>query len=571
MSHTAWRHLLNPFRLEFLGSVLLVAAIWIVYFPVLQFDFVNFDDDEYVVYNTHVHDGLTLDSVEWAFTTLYCGYWQPLTWLSFMIDHAIFGLNPHGFHFTNVLLHSVNAVLVFHVFRRLTDRRWESAFVAAMFAIHPLHVESVAWVVERKDVLSTMFWLLTMAGYLRYTRHPRPSRYLLALSAFALGLMAKPMLVTLPGVLLLLDYWPLSRLTTRAWLEKIPMVVLAVVFGVVTLVAQHDAGAVMPLGRISWDDRLGNAVVAYVSYIAKMFWPAGLAIFYPHPRDTLPAWQVAGSAILLATATAVVIRFARSRRYLLVGWLWYLGTMLPVIGITQAGSQAMADRFAYVPLIGIYLLVACALSDMSAGWRHQRMLVGVSAIALQVALMRCTAVQVTYWRDSVTVFERAIRVTTDNYLAHTNLAAALINQGKTDEAVMHLHKALEIHPRFAVAHRLMGTVLMERGEFGRATAHFSQAVGMQDTLAEVIRRKGNDAVRAGRPAEAVRFYEEALEINADFAEAHRDLADVLVSQGRVDEAVEHYTRAVAINPNLPEIRRKLQDAIANKTHGAEQR
>ncbi|NIQ87873.1 MAG: hypothetical protein GWN93_01765, partial [Deltaproteobacteria bacterium] len=405
-----------------------------------------------------VHKGLTRESFIWAFTTTDEANWHPLTWLSHMVDCQLYGLNPAGHHLTNVLLHSASTVLLFLILLGMTGSRWRSALVAALFALHPLHVESVAWVAERKDVLSTLFWMLTLWAYLAYTKRPERKRYLLIIVAFTLGLMAKPMLVTLPFVLLLLDYWPLKRIELgqsasglpaanqpstiaekpgaqafRLLLEKTPLFVLTAASSVVTFVVQKSEGAVGALEVYPLKIRVANALVSYVSYIIKMIWPQNLAVFYPHPGQSLPMWQAVAAGILLVLISIAVIRAGRRQPYLPVGWLWYLGTLVPVIGLVQVGAQAMADRYTYVPLIGLFIMAAWGVPELMKKWHHRRVALVVSAALVLFALMTCARLQLRHWKNSIALLSHAHAVTAKSYLVHNNLGSALNELGKYDE------------------------------------------------------------------------------------------------------------------------------------------
>ncbi|MFL5339967.1 MAG: glycosyltransferase family 39 protein [Gemmataceae bacterium] len=400
-------------------GLLLVASTLAVFGRCLANEFVNYDDPQYVTDNPHVKEGLTLDGVRWAVTSTDYLNWHPLTWLSLQLDTELFGLEPWGFHLTAILLHAADALLLFLILRQTTGALWPSGFVAALFALHPLHVESVAWVAERKDVLSTLFGLLAIAAYLRYVEQPGWRRYLLVLLAAALSLTAKPMWVTLPGVLLLLDYWPLGRLqkssTRTVLLEKVPLLALAATAGVLTVFAQHRGGAVESLELFPWDQRVGNAVVSYIRYLGMTVWPEGLAPFYPHPRGNLPVWPDIGAAVLLVTITTVVLALRRRCPYLVVGWFWYLGTLVPMIGLVQVGEQARADRYTYLPLIGIFIIVAFGLSDLLRSRRFPRALLFAAAIAVILACATLTWKQIGYWHDSRALWAHAVAVTADNY------------------------------------------------------------------------------------------------------------------------------------------------------------
>lgn len=466
----------NKYRCLLIHLALALATL-AAYWQVHNFDFSAYDDGTYVTHNENVQAGFTRDSIIWAFTTGHAANWHPLTWLSLMLDCQLFGLNPGWLHLTNVLLHIANTLLLFAVLKLMTGSVWRSTFVAATFALHPLHVESVAWITERKDVLSTLFWILTMGAYLRYVKRPCISRYLLALLTFALGLMAKPMLVTLPFVLLLLDYWPLDRLQKSSIIkdtdqqtqkfiippfqwrvvyrlirEKVPFLILSVASSAVTFFVQQNAGAVSPLEHLPLCMRIPNVFLSYVKYIGKMIWPSRLAIFYPFPGSGVPVWQAMIAALFLVSISILVILLARRHKYLLVGWLWYLGTLVPVIGLVQVGGQAMADRYTYVPLMGLFIIIAWGVPDLLTKWRHRKMAFFILALVVILVLSICTHFQVRHWRDGVTNYKRVIAVWPDGVAldtkakVHTNLGLAFSTLGKFEQALMHHKEALNISP-----------------------------------------------------------------------------------------------------------------------------
>ena len=405
---------------DILVCLFLVMATLAVYWQVQNYDFVNFDDNDYVYDNRHVQDGLTLKSIIWAFTNIHASNWHPVTWLSHMMDYQLYGMNPGRHHLTNLLFHIANTLLLFLVFRKMTDSLWQSGFVAALFALHPLHVESVAWVSERKDVLSTFFWMLTMWSYIWYVEHPAVKRYILVVLFFALGLMSKPMLVTLPFVLLLLDFYPLNRfqsqqpkgsanaqqrsIALRLILEKIPLFVLVAMSSAMTFYAQKHGKTVASLEVIPLKSRVANALVSYVSYIIKTIYPSKLAVLYPHP-GILPWWQIAGACLLLVTISFLAIRVVKQSPYFVVGWLWYLGTLVPVIGLVQVGIQSMADRYTYVPLIGIFIIIVWGIPELVAQWRYRKICLATLATVVLTILMAMTWKKVGYWKSSITLFE----------------------------------------------------------------------------------------------------------------------------------------------------------------------
>ena len=456
-----------------LGVCVFLAAItWLVFGQTLRYEFVNFDDGEYVFKNPQVVRGLTIEGIVWAFTHVHAANWHPLTWISHMLDCQFCGLSPGGHHLTNVLLHVATAILLFLVLRQMTGSLWRSAFVAAVFAIHPLRVESVAWVAERKDVLSGLFFMLTIGAYVRYSRAPwSPLRYGLVVVLFALGLMCKPMLVTMPFVLLLLDYWPLKRFATlrgRLLLEKLPLLGLGVASCVATLVAQR--GAMQPIARISFPLRLGNAVVSCMDYVRQMFWPSDLAILYPWEAARIGVSNIVLAISVLAGASAVVF-FLRRHRYLVTGWLWYLVMLGPVIGIVQVGNQARADRYTYLPQIGLYLLLIWGTVDLFGGWRHRRLFLSSLSVIIVASLIFFARAQTSYWQNSEMLWSHALACTTDNVMAEENLGEAVYKQGRTDEAIAHFQRALQIEPNLASAHSSLGAALLKTGRSNEALAH----------------------------------------------------------------------------------------------------
>lgn len=545
--------------------VALIALNLAVFAPVRHFDFVQIDDPVQVSENAQVAGGLTWAGAAWAFTTAHAGYWMPLVWLSHMADVQLYGMNAGPHHVTNLLLHIASTLLLFGLLWRITGAVGRSAFVAALFAVHPLHVESVAWITERKDVLSTLFWMLTMWAYVAYVRRPGRARYLLAAVSFALGLMAKPMLVTLPFVLLLLDVWPLGRVMIRAggagktgragawralvW-EKLPLLALAAAAGVVAFLTQQQAGAVSNLQVYSPGLRVGNAFVSYVAYIGKMFWPARLTVFYPFP-DSIPAASVAGAIALLAVVSFVVMRLGARRPYLAVGWLWYLVTLLPVIGVVQVGVQAMADRFTYVPLVGLFIVIAWSVPDaLAARSVARRVAVPVVAVLVVLACAWTARAQVAYWKDSVTLWTRTIELTLnmDAYHAHMSLGAVLRDQGRFDEAAGHFSEAVRLNPGSAESHNDLATVLQRQGKVDRAIVHYREALRLQPALAEVHNNLGAVLAGQGRFDEAVVHFSEAARLKPDLEIAHVNLALAFARTGRAQDALREFNEVLRINP-----------------------
>ncbi len=573
-----------------LGIYLALAlSTFAVFWQLRNCEFVNYDDPDYVGENQHVQAGITRESIIWAFTTPHLTNWQPLTWLSHMLDCELFGLDPSWHHLTSLLFHIANALLLFWVLRNMTGALWPSAFVAALFALHPLHVESVAWIAERKDVLSTLFWLLTMGAYLRYVKHPGASWYLLALLAFALGLMAKPMLVTLPFVLLLLDYWPLERVqlghtakdankrnhesanTCSRWRgfyqlvwEKAPFFVLSALSSIVTFFAERSGGAVVTIQSFPLIIRIANTFISYVKYIGKMIWPSRLAVFYPHPADKISTWQAMAAVLVLLAISIWVIRLSRSRKYLPVGWFWFIGTLVPVIGLVQIGAQAMADRYTYVPLIGLFIIIAWALPDLLAKWQYRKFALGASMLIILSALSICTCLQLRYWRNSVTLFERAINVTSGNYIMHNNLGVVFNSRNEIDKAVEHCAEAVRIKPDYAHGHNSLGAALFRKGKLDEAIEHFTEAIRIKPGLANAHSDLGGVLAMQGKLDEAITHFTEAVRIKPDYAPGHNNLGTALLQRGRVDEAITHFTRAVQLSPNYPNAHNNLGRALARQ-------
>jgi len=572
----------HPNHRRYLAVALgLVVATLAVYWPVMKHPFVNYDDPTYVTGNARVLEGLTPAGVRWAFRTYHAANWHPLTWLSHMLDVEIYGLRSGGHHATNLLLHVVNSVLLFMVMARLTQAcaarggagptgrgaesaavepsrgaDWRCAFVAAMFALHPLHVESVAWVSERKDLLSTLFAILTLGAYANYAKRPslRSAWYLLALLFFVLGLLSKPMLVTLPFVLLLLDYWPLERLrrddggTKRCrvrglvW-EKLPFLVLAILSCWVTLQAQR--AAVAPLHEVPMLVRVTNAAVSYECYLAKIVLPIKLSVYYPLRLDANP-WRVGWAVALLMGISAVVFGGVKRRPWLLVGWCWFLGMLVPVIGLVQVGGQAMADRYTYMPMIGLSIMVAWSVPSKLASRGASRWAIVVAAGAFLAMWGYASSLQVHHWKDGETLFRHALAVTTDNELAHKNLGNILRQQGRLSEAITQYEQALRINPSYAQAQLILAMALREAGRRPEAIVHYEQALRLDPSSVEAHNNLGNLCFEMGRFADAIRHYEGALRVSHDNADVHKNLGTALQRIGDTPQAVMHFERALAL-------------------------
>ena len=564
-----------------LAYLLLVIATVIAYAPIRHNDFTSYDDDDYITNNPNVQVGLTRQSVIWAFTTSHEANWHPITWLSHMLDCQLFGLEPLGHHLTNLFFHIANTLLVLCVLKKMTGAIWPSAFVAAAFALHPLHVESVAWASERKDVLSTFFWMLTMAAYVRYTQQRTIIKYLPIVLFFALGLMAKPMLVTLPFVLLLLDYWPLARWPqpqlpnastrkpskkTRAprpviyrllW-EKAPLFVLSAASCVVTFFVQRSGGAVVKIDLMPFDIRITNALASYVTYLAKMIYPASLAPLYP--LKYLPTWQPIISFFILVVISAIVIYWARRRPYLIVGWLWYLGTLVPVIGLLQVGVQAYADRYTYLPLLGIFIMIAWFAAELTAKWRRRKLAIGISISAvlmITAALLICTQNQVRKWRDNCTLYKHTLAVTENNGIMHYNYGCALLNDKEDFEtAIEHFKKTLQIRPTKVSALNNWGVALQRLGKEQEAIEKWNQSIQIDPDNPNTNYHLGMALKRQQKYEDAAGHFEKSLQLKPVWY-VHSSLGDIYFQMGKIDLAIDQWTRAINLNPLTPVVLNKL--------------
>lgn len=582
--------------------VFLVVATFAAFWPVHKYSFVGYDDHQYVTDNQHVKAGLTSDGIIWAFTTGHASNWHPLTWLSHMLDCQLFGTDPGWHHLINLLIHTISAIVLFAVFKKMTGAVWLSGFVAAAFALHPLHVESVAWIAERKDVLSGLFWMLTMAVYLRYVKQPGLGPYVATIFVFALGLMAKPMLVTLPFVLLLLDYWPLERLKLSNLgglvLEKAPLFILSAVSSVVTFVVQRSGGAVIDMEEVPIGILAANGLISYLTYISKMFWPCRLAPFYPYTFDKSSLWLAVFAALLVAGISILVVVLAARHRYVLVGWFWYIGTLVPVIGLVQVGTQARADRYTYIPSIGVSIIIAWGAVELSQKWRHRKVVLAISAAIVTAAMLLAARMQVRHWQDSITLFSRAVEVTKSNYLGHAGLGKALHSRGKIDEAISQYRQALQINPNYTIArynlanalsrqgkkdeaikdyrevlridpnnaraHNNLGNALAGQQKIDEAIIHYRRALEIEPDNPKTHNNLGSALAIQGKFDEAVGCFRRAIELKANDAEAWYNLGYVFEVQGRLDEAIEHYRRALEIKPDKANAKERLEAVLKQK-------
>ena len=600
-------------------SLLLFAAVLASYSSIIHNQFLDYDDNEYITNNAHVKAGLTWANVQWAFSTSEEANWHPLTWLSHELDSELFGLNPVGHHVVNVLLHTVNAVLLFLLLQSATGFRWRSLMVAALFALHPINVESVAWAAERKNVLSMLFFLLALYAYGRYARRPGLGRYIAVAGFFVLSLLAKPQAITFPFLLLLWDYWPLDRIgardmptqagnaprlpIARLLLEKLPLLFLSAASAVITMEAQKAGGAVKDLARFSLPLRLETTVISYARYLGKTFWPTKLVLPYPHPLRLYPAWQVGAAVALLLLITAIVL-CARDKRYLAVGWFWFLGSLVPMIGLVQVGEQAMADRYAYIPFLGLFLMIVWLIADWAADWNKSRQVparwLAIPAVCCLLALASLTYRQVGYLHDTEALWRRALALTQDNYIAQGALAGVLHKQGKTEEAIEHIRAALAIRPddwpanlilaayeqsqgdtaaataryqmvalraskpsQRAAAYNDLGTAYRQTGDLLRAKEAFEQSLRLVPSQPMLMVTLGLIAQKNGDLPEAVRQYSSAFELQ------HSDVRALLLAQalrleGRVDEADAMSRRAARASGNLAEAQKTVDSLLAGK-------
>jgi len=542
-----------------IAALLLIASTLLVYAPVKDHQFINYDDNLYVTSNLWVNQGLTWQGAQWAMTKLNAGFWHPLTWLSHMLDTQLFGLNPAGHHLTNLLLHVANVLLLFAVLRQMTGAVWCSTLVAALFALHPLNVESVAWVAERKNVLSTLFWLLTMAAYVGYVRKPDWGRYLGMMGIFVLGLMAKPMLVTLPCVLLLLDYWPLRRLG-RDWrefqkrlprlvIEKLPLFIPVAAISVMTIAAQSQARAFSSWERLPLGPRVANAVLAYGLYLKKMVWPMDLAVFYPHPGSSLGAGPVALAALLLVGLSLGVWWQGRKSPYLVVGWLWYLGTLFPVSGLIQNGGQAMADRYAYIPLMGLFIILVWGTAEWAQTQRLPKAWLLAPGLCLLVTLAFLTRLQLDYWQNTRALFEHALVVTSNNHVAHNALGLESMEKMEFAQAQQRFMEAIKIGPKYAPAYNNLGLVLLEQERLDEALGRFSQALKVDPYYVDALNNLGIVWLRKVNFREATVQLSQAMKLDPNYAPAYGNMGLVLAAQERYEEAIDWYDRALEIAPD----------------------
>jgi Tfp pilus assembly protein PilF len=557
--------------------VFLAGAVWLAFGQTVHYGFVNFDDSVYVYENPLVSGGLTAKGIAASFTRCYASNWHPLTTLSHMLDCQLYGLDAGKHHRVSLVFHAATAILLFLNLRKMTGTLWPSAFVAIIFAIHPLRVESVAWVAERKDVLSGLFFMLTLGAYLSYVRRPKSvPRYLLVLIWFVLGLMSKPMLVTTPFVLLLLDYWPLCRVgeftpgARPSWrpllIEKIPLFVLSIASAVTTLLVQHNA--IRSTEAFPLSSRISNAVISSVAYLKQLVWPVDLAPFYPYPKTPASLELLAPAVLVLLVVSTVAFVWRRQRPYFPVGWLWYLGMLVPVIGIVQAGSQARADRYTYLPQIGLLILATWSVLDLTRSWPQRRWILGGVAAAIVAMLMAVTRTQTGYWRDSETLWNHTLLCTTNNALAENNLGNEFLRQGQLNEAILHCRRALSIDPDYPGALNCLGFALYQTGQLDAAMSQFQSALKLEPDFAAAHNNFGMALLSAGRVDEAIAQFKAALATDPDVAETQNNLGACLAQKGQEESAIAHYRRAVEIKPDYAGACNNLAWILATSANGS---
>jgi tetratricopeptide (TPR) repeat protein len=561
------RTIKNPALLRaLLVYSVIISATLIVYLPVNDFDFVAFDDPLYVVNNPRVQRGLTFKNILWSLTATEASNWHPLTWISYMTDIQIFGLNAGGHHLTSVGFHILNTVLLLVWLNTMTGEFWKSSFVAALFALHPLHVESVAWIAERKDVLSTLFCFLALLSYTHYCQKKIRQQYLLSLFFFICALMAKPMVVTLPFVFLILDYWPLKRFPKMFYkniqvqnkrvlghllVEKIPFLMLSVLSCLKTLAAQHNAAASIEI--IPLIPRIANSFISYTEYLAKMVCPFPLAVFYPLRMYSL--WKLTASLFVFLSISFLATQKLRRRPWLAVGWFWYIGTLVPVIGLVQVGGQGYADRYTYIPLIGLFMMIAWQVPEMIQSWKHKTIALSVSATGILTVLWVLTSFQLRHWENNITLFEHALKSTSENFLAHNNLGISLGDKGNFDEAIAHFNQAIHIVPRYCDPYYNLGFTSYKQGDIQEAILHFQDGVACNPNSARAFYFLGDFYFELKQIDKTIIYYEKALKIHPDYVNAMINLGIALEFIGKSDESFVLFKEAKRIDPDFADARR----------------
>jgi len=549
---------MTRFRLNIIICVFLVVVSLAVFWQVGNHDFVNYDDDVYLTQNPYVRNGWAVDGIQWAFTSRLHGHWHPVTWLSHMTDCQLFGLRPGWHHRVNLLFHLFNALLLFMILRLMTGAVYRSAFVAALFALHPLHVESVAWVSSRKDILSAFFMFLAMLTYNRYAKNKNISPYILTALLYILGLMSKSMIITLPGILLLMDVWPLQRIhmdnsrpvkdkikeSLPLIYEKIPLFILAGIFVILTIsVLRSVEFTHRPISKYWAID----FPVYYVTYIWKMIWPVHLSVLYPYSPE-LPIWKHIVSGIFLIAVTGICLKWARTKPYLVVGWMWFLITLLPVIGLLKTGPHGISDRYTYIPLIGIFIMVSWGIPDLLAKWRYRNVVLSAAGAVMIVTMMTVSAMQVRYWKNSLTLFEHAVKTSPDSYEAYYNLGTTFLGQGEIDKAIAHFNETLKIVPDYTDAYNNMGNAFMKRGDFKMALKNYNEAIRIEPDNPEFHNNAGVALEMSGDIPGAIRHYQEALRIAPGLGKAYNNMGNALKLQGELDTSEQYFKEAIEKEP-----------------------
>jgi len=574
-------NIINIIKKSSLLRALLVYSVIIfttlsVYLPVKDFGFINYDDNTYVFNNPRVLGGLTSKNFLWSLTAIEVSNWHPLTWISHMTDIQVFGLNAGGHHLISVGFHILNTILLLVWLNTMTGEFWKSSFVAAIFALHPLHVESVVWIAERKDVLSTFFCFLALMSYTRYCQKKNRQQYLLSLFFFIFALMAKPMAVTLPFVFLLLDYWPLERFPEvfsktipvhdklalrHLFIEKTPFFMLSFLSCWITLVVQHRT--VVPIETFPLIPRIANSIMSYTEYLAKMVFPFPLAVIYPHPRVFF-LWKLTASLFVVLSISFLAIRKLKRKPWLAVGWLWYIGTLVPVIGLVQVGFLGYADRYMYIPLIGLFIMIAWQVPEIVQSWKHKTIVLSVSAAGFLSVFWVLTSFQIRQWENSIILFEHALKSTSNNFVAHNNLGASLAQNGNNDEAIFHYRKALQIFPGFGDACKNLGLISYKQGNFQEAILHYQNAIAYDPNSAQSYYILGKMYFEINQIDNAIIHFAKALKIRPDYVEAMTNLAILLALIGKTDESLVLFKEAIRINPDFAEARIKMAQLFPEK-------
>ncbi len=536
----------------------IVVGTLVAYEPIRHNGFVSYDDTGYIIENSHVNSGLTRDGIIWAFTHPHFNMWHPLTTISHMLDYELFGLNPTGHHLVSVAIHIVNALLVFGIFRNLDGTMWLIAFIAGVFALHPIQVESVAWASERKTVMSGLFWLLTMAAYIHYARKPGFSRYLVVLLVFGLCIMTKPTVITLPLALLLLDYWPLERIRGRktedrrqktqdrgeastGWLilEKIPLLAMSAILGVLTVIAQKTGGAISTLDKVPLDSRIANAFVSYVKYIGKLVWPSDMAVFYPHSHSNLLNATTLICAFLFIVISAISVYIGRRKKYIVVGWLWFAGTLVPMIGLVQSGEQAMANRYMYLPMLGLLIIIAIAGKELIGKLPQLKTIAAITGVTAILTLLILTQMQVRHWRNSISLFEYALSVTEDNAITENSYACALFNDGRLDEAEKHFGNALRIDPEYDPPLPHLARIYLKEGRYNEAVSIYEELIKRNYKTAELYYNLAMALGKQEKYNDSIKYFNNSLELNPSDPDTNKQMGITLLAAGKTNEAIKY--------------------------------